>query len=118
MVTSSIIANTDQRVFNLLQPEHRPKLQRRKKNDRDVAQQLVDVIQARRPALRLRSRSLDTCIWFVNEKLTDPEDQRYDGKVITMEMLAELLSCESSMLEAAQRLIGTEKGNRNRESGK
>jgi hypothetical protein len=79
--------------------------QRRKHSNSErlpVARALNEVIAGRRPALRLYSKKLGQHLWFVNEGLVNPSESRFDGKVITMAMLAQMMTTGSNLLEAAE----------------
>ncbi len=72
---------------------------------RQLRRRLNQVILGRRPALRVYSKTLQTDFWFVNEGLADPADRRFSGKVITMEMLVEIMSSGRPFLPAIRELL-------------
>ncbi len=72
---------------------------------RQLRRRLNQVILGRRPALRVYSRTLQTDFWFVNEGLVDPADRRFAGKVVTMEMLVEIMSSGRPFLPAVRELL-------------
>jgi len=72
---------------------------------RQLRRRLNQVILGRRPALRVYSKTLQTDFWFVNEGLVDPADRRFSGKVVTMEMLAEIMSSRRPFLPAIRELL-------------
>ena len=65
---------------------------RRRHTPHMLQRKLKEVIFGKRKALRVYSKALKTNIWFVNEGLVDPSDKNFNGAVITMAHLAEVLS--------------------------
>jgi hypothetical protein len=55
--------------------------------------------------LRVYSKTLQTDFWFVNEGLADPADRRFSGKVVTMEMLVEIMSSGRPLLASIRGLL-------------
>ena len=73
------------------------KIRKRKSGSKVVNKQLNEVIYGQRPFLQVYSNTLQRLICFVNEGLMNPEDLNFDGKVITMEMLADMITNENSI---------------------
>ena len=67
------------------------RIRKRKTSGKTVNKQLNEVIYGQRPFLQVYSNTLQRSICFVNEGLMNPEDLNFDGKIITMEMLAEIV---------------------------
>ena len=72
---------------------------------RILRRRLNEVILGRRPALRLYSKTLKSDCWFVNEGLVTPEYTAMPGKVITMEMLADLMNGDESLDHVLRHLL-------------
>ena len=64
---------------------------KRKTSDKSVNKQLNEVLYGMRPFLQVYSNTLQQSICFVNEGLMNPDDLNFDGKIITMEMLADIV---------------------------
>lgn len=73
------------------------KTRKRKSSGKAVSKQLNEVIYGQRPFLRAYSNTLQRSICFVNEGLMNPDDLEFDGKIITMEMLAGIVANENSV---------------------
>jgi hypothetical protein len=71
---------------------------KRKTSGKTVNRQLNEVIYGQRPFLQVYSNTLQRLVCFVNEGLMNPDDLNFDGKIITMEMLAEIITNESTIL--------------------
>jgi len=56
-----------------------------------LRRRIKEVIYGRRPAVKIYSSRLQSELWLVNEGLADPADALFAGKVITMQLLAELM---------------------------
>jgi len=99
MVTDHFAEASEQGVLEIFDaPGHQRPM-------RQLRRRLNQVILGRRPALRVYSRTLQTDLWFVNEGLVDPADHRFAGKVVTMEMLVEIMSSGRSFLPAVRELL-------------
>ena len=72
---------------------------------RILKRKLGEVIMGQRAFLRLHSESLQTDFWVVNEGLTDPADRLFSGKVITMAILAEIMTSQQPLLPAFEKLF-------------
>jgi hypothetical protein len=72
---------------------------------RQLRRRLNQVLLGKRPALRVYSKTLQTDFWFVNEGLADPADRRFSGKVVTMEMLVEIMSSGRPLLASIRGLL-------------
>lgn len=91
MVTDHVRNKTEQRALEIF-PAPAAKNQRSATDrKRILRRRLNEVILGRRPALRLYSKALKSDCWFVNEGLVKPESTTMPGKVITMEMLADMI---------------------------
>lgn len=86
---------------------HRTRLLKRK---------ISEVILGQRPFLKVHSEVLQTDLWIVNEGLVNPADQTFSGKVITMEMLAEIMTARQTILRTMEELYITETGDRRTEA--
>jgi hypothetical protein len=65
---------------------------KRKRSAHRLKYKLREVVFGHRSALKVYSNTLRTDFWFVNEGLVDPSDAAFEGKAVTMEMLAKMLS--------------------------
>jgi len=72
---------------------------------RSLKRKLSDVILGRRSYLNVYSDVLQTDFWFVNEGLVDPTDKMFAKKVITMEMLAEIMTAQQPILRTVEELF-------------
>ncbi len=75
---------------------------------RALKRKLGEVILGRRAFLKVHSESLQTDFWVVNEGLADPADPLFNGKVITMDMLAEIMASRQSFLRTVEELFRDE----------
>jgi hypothetical protein len=71
---------------------------------RVLKRMLGEVILGLRPFLKVHSEVLQTDFWFVNEGLANPANQLFSGKVITMEMLADIMTDGQPVQRTAQQL--------------
>jgi hypothetical protein len=74
-----------------------PRIRKRKSSGKTVNKQLNEVIYGQRSFLQVYSKTLQRSICFVNEGLMNPKDLDFDGKIITMEMLADMVTNENSV---------------------
>ena len=74
------------------------------KNHRLLKHKLGEVILGHRPFLKVYSEALQADFWFVNEGLADPTDRMFNGKVITMELLVEIMAARQPVLKAVEEL--------------
>jgi hypothetical protein len=72
---------------------------------RSLKRKLSEVILGKRPYLNVYSDVLKTNFWFVNEGLADPIDKMFAEKVITMEMLAEIMIAQQPVLQLVKELL-------------
>jgi hypothetical protein len=70
---------------------------KRKTSGKTVNRQLNEVIYGQRPFLQVYSNTLQRSVCFVNEGLMNPDDLDFEGKIITMEMLADIVSKEGKI---------------------
>jgi len=70
-----------------------------------VKRKLNEVILGKRSYIKVYSEILQTNFWFINEGLTDPTDSMFNGNVITMEMLAELMVADQSILRSIEEML-------------
>ena len=88
-----------------------PQVQRKERKkpyyqkQRALKRRLSEVILGQRPFLKVHSDVLKTDFWFVNEGLVNPADQMFDGKIITMEMLAEIMATRQPLLRTVEDLL-------------
>jgi hypothetical protein len=85
------------------------KREERKRSDQQkkrlVKRKLSEVILGKRSYLKVYSERLQTTFWFVNEGLADPTDKMFNGNVITMEMLAEIISTDQPIRRTVEELF-------------
>jgi len=74
---------------------------------RSLKRKLSEVILGKRPYLNVYSDVLQINFWFVNEGLVDPTDEMFVKKVITMEMLAEIMSANQPAFKIIEELFGS-----------
>ena len=72
---------------------------------RSLKRKLSEVILGKRPYLNVNSDVLQTDFWFVNEGLVDPTDKMFAKKVITMEMLVEIMTAQQPILRTVEELF-------------
>ena len=92
MVTDNYHNNSDQQVLEIFDMPQKKRKRRAVNKKRLLEQQLNEVIMGIRPVLKTYSAVLKTDLWFVNEGLINPAEENFPGKVITMAMLAEMMS--------------------------
>lgn len=78
---------------------------KRKASGKSVSRRLNEVIYGIRPFLQVYSSELQHDICFVNEGLINPDEINFDGKIITMEMLAEIMTNENEFPRAVQDML-------------
>lgn len=71
---------------------------KRKSSGKTVNKRLNEVIYGQRSFLQVYSNTLQRSICFVNEGLMNPNDLDFDDKIITMEMLADIVTNEGTIL--------------------
>lgn len=76
-----------------------------RQKSRALKRKLGEVILGLRPFLKVHSEVLQTDFWFINEGLADPADQMFCGKVITMEMFAEIMAARQPILRTVEELF-------------
>ena len=76
---------------------------------RILKRKLSEVIIGQRAFLKVHSESLQTDFWVVNEGLVDPADRLFNGKVITMAILAGIMASRQPLLPAFEKLFRDEK---------
>ena len=94
MFTDHIQQNQQQQVLEILKAPSRQRKRRMPDKQSILKRRLNEVIMGNRPVLKLFSKTLQTDFWFVNEGLVDLNEEVFPGQVITMEMLAEMMSDE------------------------
>ncbi len=78
---------------------------KRKASGKLISRQLNEVIYGNRPFLQVYSSALQHSICFVNEGLINPNEMDFDGKIITMEMLAEIMTNENEFPHVMQGML-------------
>lgn len=78
---------------------------RRKSAGKSIARQLNEVIYGNRPFVQVYSNFLQRPVCFVNEGLINPDEINFDGKIITMEMLAEIVTNENELPLAIKNML-------------
>jgi hypothetical protein len=104
-----MINNSDSQiseVFDLFpqmrkEEEKKPRVQKR----RTLQRRLAEVILGQRSFLKVYSDALETDLWFVNEGLVNPAEPMFNSKVITMEMLAEIMTTRQPLLHSVEELF-------------
>lgn len=91
MMTNYMQDNSQQQALEILTAPVVKRKTRKPDRQRILKRRLNEVILGKRPALKLYSKTLQSDCWFVNEGLVNPEDAVMPGKVITMEMLADMI---------------------------
>jgi hypothetical protein len=86
MIARSMASRTGQHVMDLLEFSTAKKPERAK-----LRRRIKEVIYGQRPAVKLYSQRLHSDLWLVNEGLVDPAAEMFQGKAITMQVLAELM---------------------------
>jgi hypothetical protein len=109
-----IINSSESQVPEMLDLFPQTKKEERKRSDQQkqrlVKRKLSEVILGKRSYLTVYSDVLQTNFWFVNEGLVDPTDRMFNGKAITMEMLAEIMTANQPVLETVEELFRDGKG--------
>jgi len=104
-----IINNSEPQAPEIIDLFQQAKTERNNHSDqqkqRSLKRKLSEVIRGRRPYLNVYSKALKTNFWFVNEGLTNPIDKMFAGKVITMEMLAEIMSAQQPVLQIVEEMF-------------
>ena len=104
-----IINNSESQVPEMIDLFPQTKKEERKRSglqkQRSLKRKLSEVILGQRSYLNVYSDVLQTNFWFVNEGLVDPTDGMFKGKVITMEMLAEIMTAHQPVLKTVEELF-------------
>jgi hypothetical protein len=94
--------NLESQVSGMIDLFPQTKTEERKRSDQQkhrlLKRKLREVILGKRSYLSVHSEALQTNFWFVNEGLVDPADRMFNGNVITMEMLAEIMIANQPIL--------------------
>ena len=94
MFTDHIQHSPQQQALEIFKAPSRRRKRRMPDKQSILKHRLNEVIMGNRPVLKLFSKTLQTDFWFVNEGLVDLNEEVFPGQVITMEMLAEMMSDE------------------------
>jgi len=109
MVSQSTRTNSDQQVLELFDlASHREGKKRRspaQRKQRLMKHKLNEVVFGHRPALKVYSKALQTDLWFINEGLVDPSDEAFQGRAITMDMLAQIMSSTGHLVREIEELL-------------
>jgi len=105
MFTDHIQQNPQQQVLEILKAPSRQRKRRIPDKQSILKRRLNEVIMGNRPVLKLFSKTLQTDFWFINEGLVDLNEEVFPGQVITMEMLAEMMSDEQNLSELVQNIL-------------
>jgi len=93
-------------VTDLFSKTYPPKRKlKRKAAGKLIARQLNEVIYGTRPYIEVYSKTLQHHICFVNEGLINPHDINFDGKIITMKMLADIASNSKDVVGNVQAML-------------
>ena len=99
MFTDHIQQNPQKQVLEILKVPSRQRKRRIPDKQNLLKRRLNEVIMGNRPVLKLFSKTLQTDFWFINEGLVDLNEEVFPGQVITMEMLAEMMSDQQNLSE-------------------
>jgi hypothetical protein len=106
MEARRIRQNPEQQVLEILDLAAQKKRTRSAhQKQRILKHKLSQVLLGQCSALKVHSKTLQMDLWFVNEGLADPFDAVYEGKVVTMEMLARMLSDTVHLEQEIRRLV-------------
>ena len=106
MESRRIRENPEQQVLEIFDFASQKKRTRSAhQKQRILKHKLSQVVLGQRSALKVHSKKLQIDLWFVNEGLVDPSDVTYKGKVVTMEMLARMLSGTGHLGQEMRRLV-------------
>ena len=104
-----IINNSESQVPEMIDLFPQTKKEERKRSglqkQRSLKRKLSEVILGQRSYLNVYSDVLQTNFWFVNEGLVDPTDGMFNRNVITMEMLAEIMTAHQPVLKTVEELF-------------
>jgi len=104
-----MINNLETQVPGVIDLFPQTKTEKRKRSDQQkqrlIKRKLREVILGKRSYLSVYSEALQTNFWFVNEGLVDPANRMFDGNVITMEMLAEIMASDQSILRSIEEMF-------------
>ena len=86
-----------QQVLEIIETQSRKRKRRASDKQSVLKRRLNEVITGSRPALKLFSKKLQADVWFINEGLVDLDKEVFQGRIITMAMLAEMMDRKTSM---------------------
>jgi hypothetical protein len=107
MITNNLESQPPEMIDLFPQTKREERKRSDQQKQRLVKRKLSEVILGKRSCLKVYSESLQTTFWFVNEGLVDPTDKMFDGNVITMEMLAEIMITNQPALKIIEKLFGS-----------
>ena len=105
MVTNNLTSQVPEMIDLFPQTKGEEPKRSDQRKQRPVKRKLSEVILGKRSYLNVYSRSLQTTFWFVNEGLINPADKMFKGNVITMEMLAEIMSANQPILQTVEEIF-------------
>jgi hypothetical protein len=105
MITNNLESQVPEMIDLFPQTKKEKRKYSGQQKQRLVKRNLREVILGKRSYLNVYSETLKRDFWFVNEGLIDPTDKMFSGNVITMEMLAEIMTGNQSILRTVEELF-------------
>ena len=105
MITNNLESQAPEMIDLFPQTKREEHKRSDKPKQRSLKWKLDQVIFGKRSYLYVYSATLQTHLWFVNEGLVDPTDKMFNGNVITMEMLAEIMSTDQPLLRTIEKIF-------------
>jgi hypothetical protein len=106
MITNNLASQVPEMIDLFPQTKGEERKRSDQQKQRLVKRKLSEVILGKRSYLNVYSKRLQTTFWFVNEGLMNPADKMFTGNVITMEMLAEIMASNQSVLRSIEEMFG------------
>ena len=105
MITNNLESQVPKMIDLFPQTKKEKRKRSGQQKQRSVKRNLTEVILGKRSYLNVYSETLQRDFWFVNEGLIDPTDKMFSGNVITMEMLAEIMTENQPTLRTVEELF-------------
>ena len=105
MITNNLESQVPKMIDLFPQTKKEKRKRSGQQKQRSVKRNLIEVILGKRSYLNVYSETLQRDFWFVNEGLIDPTDKMFAEKVITMEMLAEIMIAKQPVLQTVEELF-------------
>jgi hypothetical protein len=106
MITNNLESQAPEIIDLFPQTKKEERKDSDRQKQRSLKRKLNQVILGKRSYLHVHSAALQTHFWFINEGLADPADKMFNGNVITMEMLAEILVREQPLIQTVEEMFG------------